>query len=133
MANQDSLTVVQQAYSHFKTGNLPALVAQMGPSVEWHVPDIANSPTAGRRTGQDSVRDFFTNLVTERNAITFEPRQFVAQGDTVVALGDYEWHVNGTGKSFKSDFAHVFKVQDGMITRFQEFMDNAAASEAYRK
>src|SRR5438270_11515382 len=93
MANQDSLTVVQQAYTNFKTCDLPALVAQMGPSVEWQIPAIANSPSAGRRTGQDSVREFFTTLVTERNAITFEPRQFVAQGDTVVALGDYEWRV----------------------------------------
>lgn len=133
MANPDNLSVVHQAYANFNAGDVPALLAQMDPSIVWMVPDVANSRAGGRRDGHAQVQEFFTVLGTDQEAVRFEPRQFVAQADTVVALGDYEWRVRATGRSFTSDFAHVFTVRDGKISRFQEFMDSGAAVEAYRK
>jgi uncharacterized protein len=133
MANENSIGVVEEAYNNFKRGDVGALLAQMDASIEWHVPDVPSARFGGRRQGQERVREFFTILGTDQDVVTFEPRQFFAQGDTVVALGNYEWRVKATGKSFRSDFAHVFTVRDGKVTRFQEYTDSAAASEAYRK
>jgi ketosteroid isomerase-like protein len=56
----------------------------------------------------------------------------VAQGDKVVALGDYAWRVKSTGREYESDFVHVFSVRDGKVARFQEFMDTAVVGWAYR-
>jgi len=133
MANADSLSVVRQAYTDFKKGDVPAVLAQMDPSIDWQLPDIANARIGGHRQGLERVREFFTILGTDQDVVTFEPRQFVAQDDRVVAVGDYEWRVKATGKSFKSNFAHVFTLRDGKVTGFQEFLDSAAAAEAYRK
>ena len=63
----------------------------------------------------------------------FEPKEFVAQGDKVVALGHYAWHVRSTGREWESDFAHVFTVEDGKVRRFQEYTDSAALAEAFRE
>src|SRR5690242_8698790 len=120
MANDNSLSVVEQAYANFKRGDIVALLAQMDQSIDWQLPDIPSARIGGRREGLERVREFFTVLGSDQDVVTFEPRQFVAQGNTVVALGDYEWRVKATGKSFKSDFAHVFTVRDGKVTRFQE-------------
>jgi len=132
MTNQDSVPVVQQAYDNFKNGDVPALLAQMGSAIEWQVPDIPNARISGRRQGREGVREFFSILSSDQDVVRFEPHRFVAQNDTVVALGDYEWRVKATGKAFKSEFAHVFTVRDGQITGFREFMDSSAATEAYR-
>lgn len=132
MANQDNLSVVQQAYGNFKSGNVQALLAQMDPAVVWQLPETAGSRVGGRREGRDKVQEFFTLLGTDQEVISFEPRQFVADGDMVVAIGQYEWRVKATGKTFKADFAHAFTIRNGKVTRFQEFAENAAAAEAYR-
>ena len=133
MANQDSLNIVQQAYDNFKTGNIPALFDQMDSAVNWQLPEIPGARISGKREGVDGVKEFFTTLAADQEVVTFEPRRFISQGDTVIALGDYEWTVKATGKNFKSDFAHVFTVRDGKIASFQEFMDSSGVADAYRK
>jgi ketosteroid isomerase-like protein len=56
----------------------------------------------------------------------------VAQGDTVVVLGQYTWRVKATGRCFTSDFAHAFHLADGKVERFQEFLDTAAVAAAHQ-
>jgi ketosteroid isomerase-like protein len=63
----------------------------------------------------------------------FEPKEFIAQGDRVVALGTYAATVRETGRSYETDWVHVFTVKDGKITSFNEFFDSAAASRAFQK
>jgi len=133
MPNPDNETVVRAAYTAFKAGDVPTVLGQLAPSVEWQLPNIPGARISGRRQGIDQVRDFFGTLAADQEVVSFEPRQFIVTGDTVVALGDYEWRVRSTGKSFKSDFSHTFKVRDGKVVSFNELLDSNAAAEAYRK
>ena len=87
----------------------------------------------GTHHGIEEVGRFFPSLGDAQEARQFEPREFVAQGDRVVALGHYAWHVKSTGKGWESDFAHVFSVRDGKLTSFQEYADTAAIAEAFRE
>jgi ketosteroid isomerase-like protein len=50
---------------------------------------------------------------------------FVTDGATVVALGEYGGTCKATGKSFKAPFAHVWKFTDGQVTSLQECTDTA--------
>jgi len=70
-------------------------------------------------------------LARQQDVIHFEPKEFIANDEKVVALGNYEWKVKSTGRTFGSDFAHIFTVRDGKIVRFQEITDSAAAAAAY--
>ena len=130
---QDNLKVVQQAYANFKTGNIPAVLELVADKVEWQLPEMEGVPLGGKRKGRDGVAGFFTKLAETEEVISFEPREFVAQGDKVIALGSYSFRVKGTQRDFTSDFAHVFTVQNGKIARFQEYMDTAKAVVAYQK
>lgn len=130
--SQNSTAVVQQAYANFKTGNLDGLLALMDPSIEWKLPQIEGVRISGLRRGRAQVREFFQSLSTDQEAVAFEPREFVEQGDTVVAIGHYQWRIKSTGKPWESDFTHVFTVRNGIVTRFREFTDTAAAAESYR-
>jgi len=55
---------------------------------------------------------FFESLVDTQEVQHFDPREFIAQGDKVVALGHYAWLVKSTGREFGGDFAHVFTVHN---------------------
>lgn len=53
------------------------------------------------------------------------PKEFVAEGATVVALGEYCGTYRATGKSFKAPFAHVWKFHDGKVVSFHQYTDTA--------
>jgi hypothetical protein len=125
--------VVQQAYNNFKSGNIAGLLDMLPDNVTWQLPDIEGVPFAGKRTGRSSVGEFFQGVEANQETLEFEPREFIEQGDKVVALGHYRWRVKSTGREFSSDFAHVFTVRDGQIVGFQEYLDTASASRAYQK
>ena len=63
---------------------------------------------------------------------SFEPREYVAQGDKVVALGTERGRVRATGKTFDNPWALVFTVRDGLITEFRGYEDTAAVASAFR-
>jgi hypothetical protein len=129
MSDQNT-AIVQQAYTNFKTGDIPGLLDLLSDEVTWELPEIEGVAITGKR---DGVKEFFATLARDQEVVEFEPREFVAQGDRVVSLGDYKWRVKDTDREFASDFAHVFTIRDGKVTGFREYFDSAAVAAAYRK
>lgn len=132
MSDQDNVEVVRHAYENFKTGDIGALLEQVSEDVDWRLPEIEGAPFAGARRGRGQVSEFFTSLADSQDVVSFEPREFVAQGDKVVALGSYVWRVKSNGREYGGDWAHVFTIRDGNIIGFNEYMDSARAEAAYR-
>ena len=130
---QENTKLVQQIYEHFKWGHIKALLNLLSINIEWQLPEIENVPFAGRRRGHEEMGQFFESLVDTQEVQHFEPREFIARGDKVLALGHYAFRVKSTGREFGGDFAHVFTVHDGKVVRFHEYMDTAAAAAAHRK
>ena len=132
MSEQDNVEVIRRAYQHFKSGDIDALMGQMSEYVDWLLPEIQGAPFAGARKGRGQVSEFFTSLADSQDSVSFEPREFVAQGEKVVALGTYNWRVKSNGREYGGDWAHVFTVRDGQIAGFHEYMDSAQAEAAFR-
>ncbi|MGA9767714.1 MAG: nuclear transport factor 2 family protein [Blastocatellia bacterium] len=133
MSEQQNRKVVQQAYDNFKSGDIESLVGLMSDDIKWQLPEVENIPFTGRRSGRESVIQFFASVGDNQEALQFEPNEFIEQGDKVVALGHYRWRVLATGREYESDFVHVFTVRDGQIIAFNEYLDTAAATLAYQK
>lgn len=133
MSENENIEVVQKAYQSFKTGNIPALLNLLTDDVRWQLPEIENVPFGGLREGREQVAGFFATLGDSQESLSFEPREFVAQNDKVVALGRYTWRVKTSGREYGGDWAHVFTVRDGRISGFQEYTDTAAATTAHQK
>jgi ketosteroid isomerase-like protein len=130
--DERNIRVVRDAYAAFLRGDIAALLAMLDEEVDWlgvygAGPQVPNS---GARRGRQAVAGFFEQVAASYTFSRFEPSQFVATGDTVVALGHYTaTTVRGTG--IDSDFAMVFTVRDGRIARFREFCDSAAINAAF--
>jgi ketosteroid isomerase-like protein len=132
MAERDNVEIVKNAYAAFARGDVSAVVNACAPEVEWIIPGASGVPVAGIRRGREGVSEFFRTLSEHQAAEQFEPREYVASGDKVVALGHYRWHITRTRKTFEADWAHVFTIRNGSVVRFQEYADTAAEAEAYR-
>jgi uncharacterized protein len=53
------------------------------------------------------------------------PKEFYDAGDTVVVEGRYTGTYKATGKSADAQFCHVFKIRNGRLASFQQFVDTA--------
>ena len=133
MSEQENTALVQQAYGYFLSGDIPAMLDLLSEDVEWIVPEVEGVPGRGIWHGREQVGQFFQTLDDTQQAQQFELRGFVAQDDTVAALGHYGWHVRSTGREWESDFVHLLTVRDGEVTRFQEYTDTAALGDAFRE
>lgn len=133
MNEQKNTEIVKQAYDNFKSGNIQAVLSLLSEDVDWRLPKVENMPHSGTRRGINQVTEFFSLLAETQQSKEFEPREFIAEGDRVVALGHYVWQANATGREFESNFVHVFTVRDGKVTGFDEYFDTANAAAAFRK
>jgi len=133
MSERNNTAIAQQAYDNFKKGDIQALLNLMSDDIIWELPEIEDVPIAGSRSGRDAVGEFFAMVARDQDVIVFEPREFVAEGDKVVALGHYQWRVRDTDREFATDFVHVFTVRNGKIVAFREHFDTAAVASAYQK
>jgi ketosteroid isomerase-like protein len=131
MSEQDNVAVVRRAYENFKGGNIGGILDSVTDEVDWRLPEMEGISFSGGRRGRESVGGFFAQLSESQESVSFEPREFVAQGDKVVALGTYRWRVKKNGREYGGDWAHVFTIRDGKIAGFHEYMDSGAARAAY--
>ena len=133
MAEKENIAAVQQAYALFQKGDIAGLLALVAEDVEWEgVKGVPKSvPFGGLRRGRDQVAEFFASVGNEEEFTRFEPREFFAAGDRVVALGYYEARVKRTGRSFSGEWAMAFTIRKGKIARFAEYADSYGIAAAF--
>jgi hypothetical protein len=54
------------------------------------------------------------------------PERFHDAGDTVVTESRYSGVYKATGKSINAQACHVWKIRDGKVTSFQQYLDHRA-------
>jgi ketosteroid isomerase-like protein len=132
MSEQNPVQIVKDAYAAFSRNDISSLINLMADDVSWYLPGPQTVlPFAGRRKGKTEVNEFFSTLADVQDVERFEPQDFIAQGDKVVALGNYKWRVKATARTYESEFAHVFTVREGKIVAFHEYFDTAAVMNAF--
>jgi len=133
MSETVNTDIVQAAYEKFGSGDIAGLLEMMADNIAFDVPEVENAPFGGTREGREEVAEFF-RLLSENEQITrFEPLEFIAQNDKVVVIGETAATVIPTGKSFETQWVHIFTVRDGQIAEFQEMFDTAATAKAFQK
>jgi ketosteroid isomerase-like protein len=131
MSEYDNLNVVKDTYLAYREHNFPALRECLADDVRWFAigpTDVI--PTAGERYGPDQVEQYFATLEDAEGVGSFEPQEFIAERDKVVAIGDLRREIKSTGGTINSPWIHVFTLRRGKITEFRSFYDTAAAITA---
>ena len=131
MAEQENIKIVQDAYASFGRGDIQSLLDSLDENVEWIVPGEGLIPQSGTHRGRDGVAHFFQSLNETTEFAAFEPGEFIAQGDNVIALGTYKGSAKATGRPFESHWAMSFVLREGKIVKFREYTDTAAIAPAF--
>ena len=88
-------------------------------------------PYAGTYIGLENVsKNVFSRLGSEWVDYKFTPEDYVANDDKVVAYGTYTGTYKITGKSFEARVAHVWKLKEGKIVSFEQFVDSQPVNNA---
>ena len=123
--------IIRNLYGAFDRDDLPAVLGVLDRDVVWI--EAEGFPYAGSYTGTDAVvQGVLARLGTEWEDFNAVPHQFVAEGDTVVALGEYSGRYKATGKKFSAPFAHVWTLRGGKVVRFRQYTDTLVVDRALR-
>lgn len=133
MSEQDNINLVQQAYNCFQTGDIPALLNSFADDIEWITPGADALPIGGTYNGREEVAKFFAALDENEVVNKFEPREYIAKDNKVIAIGLYEATVKATGRTHQSEWVHIFSIKNGKIASFHEYVDGYAGYTAYQK
>ena len=118
----DNRAIVETAYADFARGDVEAFLAILDPSVTWV--DAEGYPYAGTYVGPEALLEgLIARIGAEWDDYTVVPNTYVADGDRVVALGDYSGTYKATGRSVEAPFAHVWQLVDGKVVSFRQFTD----------
>ncbi len=125
---QQEEAVVRAVYAAFDRGDVEAITALVAPDVT--VYQSAAVPWGGTYTGHAGLGRFLAALT---GAVESRPatERLVADGDGhVVQVGRTRGTVRATGAPFDVPEVHVWTVRDGLIRRFESFLDAATMRQA---
>ena len=131
MSEGQNVQIVRDCYASFGRGDIQTILNNLSDDVEWILPGEGVLPQGGLYEGPEGVTRFFQTLSETTEMLKFEPREFVAQGDRVVAFGSFKAKAKATGRSAEANWVMSFTFRDGKITNFREYTDTAALAVAY--
>ena len=125
----DITDTIRGAYAAFAKGDVPAVLSVLDSQVSWT--EAEGFPYAGTYSGPDAVlQNVFMKLGAEWDGYSAVPSEFITEGDTVVALGEYSGAYKATGKSFSAPFVHVWRFQGGKVVSFNQHTDTVLVQQA---
>ncbi len=130
MTNLDIIKSTYEGKTSEENGrNLAKYVAD---DISWT--EAKGFPYAGTYIGLDSVtKNVFSRLGSEWIDYKFTPEDYVTSDNKVVAFGTYTGTYKTTDKSFTARVAHVWKLKDGKIVTFEQFVDSQPVNNAMKE
>ena len=122
--SKENVNVVKRIYEAFGKGDIPAVLEQFNPNIEWIAADNSPAAVGSPYHGLEAVRDgVFTRTVTLFDGFTIEVDELLDAGDKVVMLGYYLATHKVTGKKIRAQVAHIWTVSSGKAAKFQQYTD----------
>lgn len=117
-----NLNLIKGTYEAFAKGDVPGVLGILDADIRWQEAD--GFPLAGTYNGPQGVLEgVFMRLGQLWEGFAAVPHEFIDGSDTIVVLGHYSGKASSTRKSFQAAFAHVWKLQDGRVIRFVQYVD----------
>jgi ketosteroid isomerase-like protein len=120
----DIVDSARSVYAAFERGDIPVALALFAPEIRWT--EALGGAYGGTSVGPQAVlENVFMKLGSEWDGFAAVVDEFVASGNTVVALGTYHGVYMASGKRQQIPFAHAWKFENGLAVEFQQYTDTA--------
>jgi ketosteroid isomerase-like protein len=127
---QANARVVEGMFSSLQRGDIAGVLDRLSEDIEWRIAGPSELPYAGIHRGRDEVAKFFRTFGQAAEFEVFQPREYLAKGDKVVVLGHERQRIKASGQVVETDWAMVFTLRDGRITRFRNYVDSRDATHS---
>ncbi|MCA9839658.1 MAG: nuclear transport factor 2 family protein [Trueperaceae bacterium] len=125
--------IIQAIYQRFGQGDIPGVIALLDPNIDWVWYGPEAIPWAGMHKGTDAMMKFFMAIGQNVSVEAYEPREFLpGENGIVTVLGWQRVRVNATGKAWETNWAHIWTIKNGLITRAREYYDTVPVLEAFQ-
>jgi len=115
--------VVRNMYAALFDGDFVAIYEALDPDIEWAEPDLEFLPYSGLTRGRDQVAEkVFSKIGQTYEKLEFHPDEVYESGEVVTVMGRaFAKGAHHPEESFP--FAHIMKLRDGRVYRFDHFVD----------
>ena len=129
-----NVRLVQDVYTAFGRGDIQAVLGAFDPKIEWREAEGNPYQPSGKPWIGPNVilESLFMRLSGEWDAFTVHPARFHEAGDTIVVEGRYRGAFKGGPKKLDAQFCHVWKVRDGKVASFQQYVDTAQLQDVMK-
>lgn len=131
MSEQQNVSLIQTLLDAFGRGDVETILNHCTSDCEFYFPGPATIPYAGRKKGRSEIQSYFDSLIGTQSDANLSIDRFVAQGDSVVAIGRYSANVKTTNKPIETPVVLTFQVQNGKVARHMATSDTAAVAASY--
>jgi len=121
MSEQQNIETIQQLYAAFGRGDIAFILDFLTDDVAWNSHLAKDVPWGGDMSGKSNVPTFFETIYSTVDVLGFDPKEFVAQGNTVVSTGTFAAAVKQTGKTGHTPWVFIWKFRDGKICSYEQF------------
>lgn len=122
--------LVRAFYSAIAQGDVPGVLGLLHPQLEWTEAEGFPYYSGTWTRPQDVVEKLLAPLLRDWDNFSAVADDFLVEGDRVVSLGAYAGVSKATGKAMRAPFAHVWRVADGKLKRFDMYADTLLVARA---
>ena len=122
---------VQHLYESFGRGDIAAIVDTFAEDIRFSHAGGPDLPYAKERRGKAEAATFFADLAECVDVTLFEPRQYVEQGDSVVALGRWGGRARPSGRAFESEWAMLWTFEGSKVKVYRAYENTLAVAKAF--
>jgi ketosteroid isomerase-like protein len=124
--------LVRAFYAAVAKGDIPTIVGLLHPQLEWT--EAEGFPYFGGTwtQPQDVVDKLLVPLMRDWDDFSAVADDFIVEGDRIVSLGAYAGVSKASGNAMHAPFAHVWRIADGKLKRFDMYTDTLLIDRALR-
>jgi uncharacterized protein len=114
-------------YEAFGRGDVAAVLARLDPAVEWRLAEgHPYSPAGEAWVGHAAVvENFFVRAGADWDAFGVAVRDLHDAGEVIVAEVRYSGRFPATGRELDAQGCHVWRLRDGKVVAFQQYVDTS--------
>lgn len=133
-AIEKDVEIVQKLYSDFAKADIPALLQRFDPKIVWNeaenFPYADGNPYIGPQAVLEGV---FARIGAEWEYWNLTDQTYYeAKSGEIIVTGRYKAKNKLTGKEINVQFVHMWTLNDGLVTKFQQYADTYQTVEAMK-
>jgi len=126
----NAIDTVRAFYVALGRGDVPGLLDLLHPDLEWTEAEGFPYYSGTWRQPRDVLDKLIVPLMRDWSEFSAVARDYISEGDRVVSLGAYGGVNKATGKTLNAPFAHIWRIADGKLKRFDMYTDTLLVARA---